>query len=232
MDKPEDAIRVQDRQGLFLYIVLGALFVAALVTCNLVANKFISVNLGFAEFQISAGVLPYPLTFLITDILSEVYGRKRTNAIVFSGFFASLLVLGILYAGSAFPALEQSPVNDTQYDSVFRNSWRGIGASMIAYLVAQFVDVRVFHFWKDLTKGKHLWLRNNFSTIFSQFLDTILVTTVIFAGRESFDFIAGLVWDGWLFKVTCALADTVLIYLAIFAIRNYFKLGRGEEIKL
>ncbi len=218
--------------GQFLYMVLGGLFVSALVTCNLIANKFIRVDLGFGEFEISAGVLPYPLTFLITDILSEVYGRKKTNTIVFSGFFASLLVLLILYLGSMFPALDQSPVTNEQYDSVFRNSWRVIGASMIAYLVAQFVDVRVFHFWKNLTKGKHLWLRNNFSTVFSQLLDTVLVTTVIFAGIESFGFISGLIWDGWLFKVIFAAADTILIYLAIFAIRKYFNLAAGEELKI
>ncbi len=205
---------------------------AALVTCNLIANKFIAVNLGFATFKISAGVLPYPLTFLITDILSEIYGRKKTTHIVFSGFFASVLVLLILYAGSLFPALEQSPVKDEQYNVVFQNSWRVIGASMLAYLVAQFVDVRVFHFWKKVTHGKHLWLRNNFSTFFSQLLDTILVTTVIFAGVESFGFITGLIWDGWLFKILCAAADTVLIYLAVFGIRKYFGLSEGEELKI
>ena len=222
---------IEQRNGQFLYMILGGLFVAALVTCNLIANKFIRVDLGFAQFQISAGVLPYPITFLITDILSEVYGKKKTNTIVFSGFFASLLVLLILYLGSMFPALEQSPVDNEQYNSVFRNSWRVIGASMVAYLVAQFVDIRVFHFWKRLTRGKHLWLRNNFSTIFSQLLDTVLVTTVIFAGIESFGFISGLIWDGWLFKVIFAAADTGVIYLVIFVIRKYYNLAEGEELK-
>lgn len=208
------------------------MFIAALITCNLIANKFVTVDLVYKEFRISAGVLPYPITFLITDILSEIYGRKNTNAVVFSGFVASLLVLLILYLGANFPALENSPVSNTQYNVVFQNSWRVILSSMLAYLVAQFFDVRIFHFWKNLTKGKYLWLRNNFSTVFSQLLDTILVTTVIFAGRESFGFITDLIWDGWLFKVTFAAIDTILIYPIVYWFRYKFNLQRNQEISL
>ena len=220
------------RKAGLLFLVLAALFIAALITCNLIANKFVTVDLGYKVFRISAGVLPYPITFLITDILSEIYGRKNTNAVVFSGFVASLLVLLILYLGANFPALENSPVSNTQYNVVFQNSWRVILSSMLAYLVAQFFDVRIFHFWKNLTKGKYLWLRNNFSTVFSQLLDTILVTTVIFAGRESFGFITDLIWDGWLFKVTFAAIDTILIYPIVYWFRYKFNLQRNQEISL
>lgn len=216
----------------FIYLLLAALFIASLVTCNLIANKFVSVDFGFAAFKVSAGVLPYPITFLITDILSEIYGRRRTNAVVISGFFATLLVLLILFLGHSFPALENSPVSEEQYASVFQNSWRVFSASMLAYLGAQFLDVRLFHFWKGLTKGKHLWLRNNFSTILSQLVDTILVTTVIFIGVEDLEFIGSLVWDGWLFKVIFAAADTIVIYLVIYWFRKSFKLKPGEEIEL
>lgn len=211
--------------------MLAALFIASLVTCNLIANKFVEVDMGFATFNISAGVLPYPLTFLITDILSEIYGRKRTNAVVASGFFATLLVLLILYLGHSFPALANSPVTEEEYASVFRNSWRVMSASMLAYLGAQFLDVRLFHFWKRLTRGKKLWLRNNFSTMLSQLVDTILVTTVIFIGIEDVQFIGSLIWDGWLFKVLFAAADTVVIYIVIYFFRKHFNLKPGEEIE-
>lgn len=215
-----------------IYLTLAALFIAALVTCNLIANKFVEVNLGFKTFIVSAGVLPYPLTFLITDILSELYGRKKTNWVVFSGFFASLLVLLILYLGHFFPAIADSPVNNDQYNTVFQNSWRVISASMLAYLTAQFVDVRIFHYFKKLTKGKALWFRNNFSTFFSQLVDTILVTTVIFIGVKSSSFIFDLVLDGWLFKVLFAAADTALIYPIVFALRKKLRLKHSEEIEL
>lgn len=213
-------------------MLLAALFITALVTCNLIANKFIAIDLGFKTFVISAGVLPYPLTFLITDILSEIYGRKRTNEVVFAGFFASVLVLFILWLGHQFPAIENSPVNDDQYATVFQNSWRVISASMIAYLAAQLVDVRIFHFWKNRTKGKHLWLRNNFSTLFSQAVDTTLVVSVIFIGIAPVGDIGQMIWDGWTFKVLCALLDTVLIYIAVGWFKKKFRLSHGQEIEL
>lgn len=221
----------QKRAGI-TFVVLAALFIAALITCNLVANKFVSVDLGFKTFIISAGVIPYPLTFLITDILSEIYGRKNTNIVVFSGFFASLFVLLILYLGHIFPAIDNSPVSNENFDIVFQNSKKVILSSMLAYLSAQFVDVRIFHFIKGKTKGKHLWLRNNFSTIFSQFLDTTLVVGVIFLGELSLSEMLPLIGDGWLFKTLFAATDTLLIYPVVYSLRSYFNLKAGEEIKL
>ena len=120
-----------------MYYILGALFIAALITCNLIANKFISLDLGFKTFVISAGVLPYPITFLITDILSELYGQKRTTHVVLAGLVASLFVLFILWLGAQFPSIDGSPVDDAMFDTVFRNACRAIAASMFAYLFAQ-----------------------------------------------------------------------------------------------
>ena len=215
-----------------LYYVLGALFIAALITCNLIANKFISVDLGFKVFTISAGVLPYPLTFLITDILSELYGQKRTTQVVLSGLVASIFVLFVLWLGAQFPAISSSPVSDETYDNVFQNAWRVIAASMFAYLAAQLIDVRLFHFWKKITGGKMLWVRNNFSTLASQLVDTTLVVFVLFVGTLPFGTMADYIWDGWLFKATAAAFDTVLIYAIMWWARRYFKLGLGEEIEL
>jgi len=196
-----------------LYLLLAALFTGALVVTNLIANKFITVEWFGREFILSAGVLPYPLTFLITDLLSEIYGRRRANQVVFGGFLASILVLITLYLGDIFPAIEDSKVGDDIYTTVFGNSWRVIGASMTAYLVAQVVDIRVFHFWKRLTKGKHLWLRNNASTLLSQLLDSALVVLVLFYGEWPAGQMASVVLDLWLFKASVALLDTPLFYL-------------------
>jgi len=220
----------RNNEAFGLYLLLGGLFITALITCNLIANKFVTVDLGFKVFTISAGVLPYPITFLLTDILSEIYGRKKTNAVVYTGFAASLFVLMMLYLGSLFPSIEESPVNDDYYNTVFQNSWRIILASMVAYLTAQLVDVRLFHFWKKLTKGKKLWLRNNASTILSQFVDTTLVVLVLFIGVLPFGTIGDFILDGWLFKVLVALVDTAFIYFFIWLIRSRFKLKEGEEI--
>ena len=215
-----------------LYFILSALFITALITCNLIANKFVSIDLGFKVFVISAGVLPYPITFLITDILSELYGQKRTTQVVLAGLVASVFVLFILWLGAQFPSIDGSIVDDAMYNAVFQNAWRVIAASMLAYLFAQLIDVRLFHFWKKLTNGKKLWVRNNFSTILSQGVDTTMVVVVLLAGVESWSTMGGYIADGWLFKIIFAAFDTIIIYLIMFWARRYFKLSVGEEIRL
>jgi hypothetical protein len=220
------------KKAVYLYVFLGGLFIAFLVVCNLIANKFVSVQTFLRKdpFILSAGILPYPVTFLITDLLSEFYGRKQTGVVIFTGFIASILIIGILNLGSIFPSIEESPVNNETYAIVFGNSWRVIGASMTAYIIAQMVDVKLYDFWKKVTHGKMLWLRNNGSTIFSQLVDTILVVLVLFVGVKSSTQIISIIMDGWLFKVICALIDTPIIYVSVFLIRRYFKLKPGEEI--
>lgn len=214
-----------------IYLYLAAIFIAALVVCNLIANKFITIDLGFKTFVISAGVLPYPITFLITDILSEIYGKKKTARIVWAGFGASLFALGVLLLAQQFTAIEGSPVDDDTFNKVFGNSWRVIFASMTAYLCAQLIDVRIYHFWKEKTAGKHMWLRNNFSTVFSQLVDTTLVVCVLFLGVRSHSEILQFILDGWLFKMICAFIDTPLLYASTAFIRNKLGLKFGEEVK-
>lgn len=197
----------------FIFLMLAAVFLASLVVCNLIVNKFLTVDLGFKVFTLSAGALPYPITFLATDLLSELYGRSRATQVVWAGFVASLFALLALWLGHMPDAIGNSPVNNEVYDTVFGNAWRAIGASMVAYLVAQFLDVRLFHFWRELTKGKHLWLRNNASTVVSQLLDSALVVLVLFVGVWPSDQIVSTIFDLWLFKALCALLDTPLFYL-------------------
>ena len=209
-----------------LYIVLVGIFIASLITCNLIANKFVTVDLGFKVFIVSAGILPYPLTFLVTDLISEIYGQKRANLVVFSGFIASMFVLLFLWLGGQFNAIPSSIVGDETYNSVFQNAWRIIAASMIAYLFAQFVDVRIFHFWKKLTNGKHLWLRNNGSTVASQLIDTTLVVCILFLGVWNGDQIFQAIIDGWLFKMLMALVDTPIIYGIVYLLKGKIDIAK------
>lgn len=218
------------RRADFYYLLLAALFITALVVCNLVANKFVEIDLGFKTFIISVGILPYPITFLITDILSEVYGQRRTNAVVYAGFGALIFTLLVIWLGGLFPAIAGSPLGDAAYGEAFGNTWRLILASMAAYLVAQLIDVKLFHFWKNLTGGKHLWVRNNGSTILSQLVDTTLVIVVLFAGSLSWGTMGQYILDGWLFKALVALADTPFMYAAAWFFRRTFSLAEGEEL--
>lgn len=215
-------MRVVTERYLLGLLILSGLFVGALVVCNLIATKFTEIDLGFHVFIVSVGILPYPLTFLVTDILSEVYGKRRANQVVLVGFVASVLVIGIVSLALAFPALSFG-ATDTAFDAIFGKTWRLITASMVAYLIAQLVDVQMFHFWKKLTKGRHLWLRNNASTIGSQLLDTIIVITILFWDDPTVTdgAIFGMIRDGWIFKMLCALADTPLIYAAVALFRRY-----------
>ena len=104
---------------------------------------------------------------------------------------------------------------------------------MTAYLIAQFIDIRLFHFWKKLTKGKHLWLRNNASTTLSQLMDTGTVLLLLCSfGAIVWDKFWVLLINGYLFKVIVALLDTPIIYGAVYLIRRKFKLADAEEISL
>jgi len=217
----------QRRPTDFVFLLLAATFISSLVTCNMIAGKLLIVDLGFHRFQLSAGALPYPLTFLATDLLSELYGRRRANMVVWSGFVASLFALGALWLGDQFHAWEGSPgFSDETYRTVFGQAPRAIGASMTAYLIAQFIDVRMFHFWKTLTNGRHLWLRNNASTIVSQLLDSFLVIVVLFWGKMSSSEMAVVIIDLWLFKALVALADTPFFYLGTW----FFQRRPGKPI--
>ena len=162
-------------------------------------------------------------------MISELYGQKKANLVVFSGFVASVFVLIFLWLGSQFSAISGSIVDDLTYDSVFQNAWRLIAASMVAYLFAQFVDVRIFHFWKRLTKGKHLWLRNNGSTVASQLIDTTLVVCILFVGVWESDQIYRAILDGWLFKMLMAFIDTPIIYGVIHLLKGKIDIAKIKD---
>lgn len=215
-----------------LYLILAALFITSLVVSNLIFQKFFSWDfLGVYTFEISVGILPYPLTFLVTDLISEIYGKKKANQVVVAGIFASFFSLLIIYMADVVPATEWSPVTDRTFNHVFGFSIVAVFSSMIAYLLAQFVDIRLYHFWKSLTKGRHLWLRNNFSTVTSQFLDTFSVLFLLcsFSVIEWHRF-GELLLNGFLFKVLVALLDTPLLYLAVYQLRNWFNISAHEEV--
>ena len=219
-----------------LYLILSGIFIASLVSCNLIFQKFFQIEIwlpfiGNYTFEQSVGLLPYPITFLVTDIISEIYGAKKANQVVVSGLIASLFMLLVVTVADIIPMAPWSPVSSEIFSKVFGLSAVAVFASMIAYLFAQFIDIRIFHFWKRLTEGKYLWLRNNASTMCSQLVDTSVVLFILCsAGAIPWENFYALLWMGWMFKVFVALIDTPIIYFCIWLLRDKIQpVGHLEE---
>ncbi|WP_298484276.1 queuosine precursor transporter [uncultured Maribacter sp.] len=234
-------LKLEDKRLAYkIYLYLGALFITSLVVSNLIFQKFFYWKpfgditiFGAPLFEISVGILPYPITFLITDLISEIYGKKKANQIVVAGIFASFFSMGIVLIANYVPAIDASPVNNAIFNNVFSLSPLAVLASMLAYLFAQFVDIQIYHFWKKVTKGKHLWLRNNFSTFFSQFIDTFTVVGLLCVFKVlPWDLFFGLVVSGFIFKIIIAFVDTPFLYFFVYIIRKRFNLTINQEIDL
>lgn len=232
--KKQDKLLAQN-----IYLILGSLFITSLVVSNLIFQKFFywhpfEINIfGEKLFELSVGILPYPITFLITDLISEIYGKKKANSIVTVGIFASIFSILIIYVANSVPAINGSPINDELFNTVFGSTVIAVFASMMSYLFAQYIDIQIYHFWKNLTKGKMLWLRNNFSTFFSQFIDTFTIILLLCLSNVlMWDQFLGLLISGFLFKVLIAIIDTPFLYLGVYLFRRRFNLKINEEINI
>ena len=199
------------------HVLLG-LFVTSLVLANLLGNK-ITTLFGI---RVSVGIFVIPITFLITDIIEEVHGRKIAKLFVYVGLTAILFTFVMLYLSLIAPP-NATWNNQAAYESVFGVSLRMIIASFIAFFVSQMHDLWSFEFWKKRTGGKYLWLRNNLSTSFSQLIDTTLFMFIAFYNvTPKFDapFIISLIIPYWAFKILFALLDTPLVYLGVRFLRG------------
>jgi uncharacterized integral membrane protein (TIGR00697 family) len=250
LDELPTLILHRRRESLFL--LLAGLFLGTLAMLNILGiTRFIklleidfdSATPGTTVFAVAIGVLPYPLTFLCTDFISELYGRRRANLVVWIGLILNIWVIFILWIGGALPGFEASDktgamiVDEAGRLPVFYEvrslAFGAVTASMIAYLIAQLVDVQVFHFWKRLTRGKHLWIRNNGSTLVSQLVDTVAVILITHyyaralpvdadspIARQLLIFIA----TGYVFKLIMALFDTVPFIIGTRYLVRYLRL--------
>lgn len=213
-----------------IFLVLASAFVVVLVLTNVVGVKLFQApfNPGFA---LTTGILTYPLTFLITDIVSEVYGKKRADFMVAVGFGMSVLMMAILMVAVAVPPHDYwvAPVNpyyadaagyQHAYTSVFALNGILLFGSMSAFLCAQLTDNWLFHRLRRLTGGRHLWLRNNGSTWISQLVDTVVVNSILFYVGFGMDFMLGveIMVTIYLYKVAIAAMDTPFVYLGIWVL--------------
>lgn len=212
------------------FIGLAGVFIGALVITNAISAKVFEL---FGR-ELTAGIIAYPITFLVTDLISEIYGRKRANTLVGAGFIVSVFVTAIVWIAVQAPMAEGSPVTQEAYNQVFGFMPGIVFGSMVAYLTAQFIDVQMFEFWRNLTGGKHMWLRNNGSTWVSQLIDTTLVVTIALVIWPTVDGNPGtepLAWGVWqslvigqyLFKIAIAAIDTPIFYVASYALKRWIQ---------
>jgi uncharacterized integral membrane protein (TIGR00697 family) len=235
-----------------VYLVLAGLFLGSMTMLNILGtSRFVDLSFEIAGVQIpmalAIGVLPYPVTFLCTDFISELYGQKRANFLVWVGLLLNAWVVLFLWLGGVLPpvstldAATGLPPTDAYDFAFFRIRYLTMGAvvgSMIAYLAAQLCDVSLFHFWKRLTNGRHLWLRNNGSTLVSQFVDTFCVITIthFYAKGLPIDPTTAIwpqLWvfiaSGYVFKLTIALADTLPFYVGVRYLSRFLEIDPNAE---
>ena len=246
-----EAIYQKRRQRVFF--VLSGVFLGTLAMLNILGiSRFLDLSFSLFGFEIpmmvAVGVLPYPVTFMCTDLISELYGEERARDMVWVGLLLNVWVVFLLWLGSELPGTGVDPstgaplIDAAGRQPVFfeiKNlAFGAVGASMIAYLAAQFCDVRIFHMMRRLTKGRHLWLRNNVSTMISQIVDSTAVILVthfwaaalpINADEPLWPQLMVFIASGYVFKLVVAALDTGPIYLAVRYLRTYLGLGENEE---
>ena len=193
-----------------LYVVLCSIFLTALLIANCVAGKFFTVG----GFTMSVGVIPFPITFLLTDIVNEYYGNKGARFITYIGMVMMLFANGLIYLAMVLPISELSPVTEESFENVFGLSWRLFLGSLIAYLLGQVSDIQSFSLLKRFTGERLIWLRATGSTALSQVIDTVVVTTVIFADSKSVEEITRLCATGYGYKMLVAVGMSPLLYVA------------------
>ena len=199
------------QRELSLFLLLAALFVASLVTANVVAGKIIALWGLF----VPAGVLAYSITFAITDTLAEIWGRERAQLLVNSGFAVLLLVWGLISLAIFLPAAPFWQAQEA-FASVLGGTSRIILGSIVAYGISQTFDVWIFHRVKQAYGTRHLWLRNNVSTLISQTIDTCIFVFVAFYGQFP---LLPLIFGQLTVKYVIAILDTPVVYGLVFIVR-------------
>ncbi|MDQ3336814.1 MAG: queuosine precursor transporter [Myxococcota bacterium] len=213
-----------------LFITLVAVFMVCLVVGDLIGGKVTSLHAFGREWPFSVGQLAFPVTFILTDILNEFYGRKVVRRITFLAFAMVGLTLVIVYAAGAMPwwSVTLAPgwtgVTPHEFDVVFTQATRIQLASMAAFLTANLVDITVFFFIKKATGNRMLWLRATGSTAVSQLIDTALITALVFGTRITFEQYVSFVMTSYLIKLAAAIGVTPIIYALHNVIERRFKI--------
>ena len=211
---------------MLILLALAMMFMACLLGANIVAVKLIDV----AGWALPAGIILYPITFLLTDTISEIFGRRQATFVVWIGFFGNIILVISIYVAEAIPA----PVfweNQEAYSTILGAVPRIVVGSMVAYLISQNLDVIGFHFWKRATSGRMLWLRNNASTMVSQSIDTVIFVLIAFAGVVPNSVLWEMIWIQYLFKLGIAAIDTPILYALVTTLKRWIPAEYQAEVE-
>src|SRR4051812_46308399 len=172
-----------------LYVILAAVFVSCLLLGDIIGGKTIPTFSLFGHDlgPISVGIIPFPVTFLLTDVVNDFYGRRGARFLTLLGFGMALLAYALLQLTTALPVHESTYFTQPEFNKIFGGSAQLFVASMIAYLIGQFLDIQVFQFWKALTQSRHLWLRATGSTLLSQIVDTVPINVIFWSWTAAAD---------------------------------------------
>jgi len=210
------------RQPRFL-VPIAALFTGALIVSNIIAVKiadFSGVSGPIADYYLPAAVVVFPLSYIIGDILTEVYGYSAARRVIWSAFLANALAVLAIVAAQRVPPAPFWQGNQGAYEIILGQTWRIVGASFSAFVVGEFANSMVLSRMKVATGGRLLWTRTIGSTIVGEGLDSAIFITIAFAGRAGVD-LWPLVWKQWLFKVTFEIVATPVTYGAVAALKRW-----------
>ncbi len=203
-------LKLDARFKLFLFLVGG--FVTCLIIGDLIGGKLYATKVAGIEFVISVGMIPFPVTFLLTDLINEFYGHRMARTVTWVGFFMAVLTVTLVYVASAVPYAPFSAITQQSYENVFLGSLRIFVASLIAFIFSQYTDIGVFRIIKTFTKNRLLWLRATGSTAVSQLIDTCVIQTIAWVGTPVQPKIPSIIVTSYVVKLIVAIGLTPLIY--------------------
>jgi uncharacterized integral membrane protein (TIGR00697 family) len=208
-----------------IYTGLSVFFTSLLVLGNLTYQKFIVLKTPLYHFELSVGAVLYPLTFLLTDLITELYGKEKATFCIRWGMVMNILVALIISLMDALPATSWSKINDQTFHAVFGYYTIAFIGSLIACYTAQAVDVILYLWIRKITHGKYLWLRSNGSTCISLLIDTtVVIGFMTFFGIFSVAQMVPLILNSYSWKLLFTLCSTPLFYLSVFSLK---RLGRS-----
>jgi len=203
-------------------LICLSLYLTSLFAANTLGIKLMPFFFGT---HLSVAVFCFPIVFIMTDVIGEVYGKKMANNFVIAGIISIILFLFYSLISTAMPWAEKSLWARDSYNQIFGLSARFSIASVVAFIIAEYQDVVSFFFLKKNIGEKYFWLRSNLSNVWSQFFDTVIFMLIAFVGVYPLSTIILIIIPWWLYKVVMGFFYTPLSYLGIHILKNY---GNGK----